>query len=63
MAATKTTKRRTATAIRFPEQIHDDLVRAAEERDLSVNYLVVKAVQEFLPKLIPAEELTLTRSA
>lgn len=63
MAATKTTKRRTATAIRFPEQIHDDLVRAAEERDLSVNYLVVKAVQEFLPKLIPADELTLTRSA
>ena len=63
MATTKTAKRRTATAIRFPGEIHDELVRAAEERDLSVNYLVVKAVQEFLPKLIPADELTLTRSA
>jgi predicted HicB family RNase H-like nuclease len=63
MATTKTIKRRTATAIRFPEQLHDDLVRAAEERDMSVNYLVVKAVQEFLPKLVPANELRLTRSA
>lgn len=63
MATTKTTKRRTATAIRFPEQLHDALVQAAEERDLSVNYLVVKAVQEFLPKLVPANELRLTRSA
>lgn len=63
MAVTKTPKARTATAIRFPEELHDELVRAAEERDLSVNYLVVKAVQDYLPRLIPAEEFTLTRSA
>lgn len=61
MAAARRPKQRTATAIRFPEEIHDQLVRAAEERDLSVNYLVVKAVQDFLPRLIPADELTLTR--
>ena len=63
MAAARKTKQRTATAIRFPDELHDQLVEAADERDLSVNYLVVKAVQEFLPRLIPAEELTLTRAS
>ena len=61
MAVTKTPKSRTATAIRFPEAMHDELVRAAEERDLSVNYLVVKAVEDYLPRLIPADEFTLAR--
>ena len=63
MTTTRKTKQRTATAIRFPEELHEQLVQAAEERDLSVNYLVVKAVQDFLPRLIPAEELTLTRAS
>ena len=63
MAATRTPKQRTATAIRFPEEIHEKLVQAAEERDLSVNYLVVKAVADFLPRLIPDAELTLTRAS
>jgi predicted transcriptional regulator len=52
---------RTATAIRFPEAIHERLRDAAEERDLSVNFLVVKAVEDFLDRLIPADELKLTR--
>lgn len=63
MAATRKPKQRTATAIRFPDDLHEQLVRAAEDRDLSVNYLVVKAVQDYLPRLIPAEELTLTRAS
>ena len=63
MATTQPSKQRTATAIRFPDDLHDQLKRAADERDLSINYLVVKAVEQFLPRLIPAEELTLTRSA
>ena len=56
-------KKRTATAIRFPQQLHDDLVKAAEERGLSVNFLVTEAVKEFLPRLTPVEEFSLTRSA
>ena len=52
---------RTATAIRFPEHLHERLRTAADERDLSVNFLVVKAVEEFLDRLIPAHELRLTR--
>jgi predicted HicB family RNase H-like nuclease len=60
--STQTAKQRTATAIRFPDGLHDQLKAAAEERDLSINYLVIKAVEQFLPRLIPADELTLTRS-
>lgn len=55
-------KQRTATAIRFPEEVHEQLRVAAEERGLSINYLVVKAVEDFLGRLIPADELRLTRS-
>lgn len=49
------------TAIRFPPDVHANLKRAAEERGLSINYLVVAAVRDFLPRLIPATELRLTR--
>ena len=59
MSATR--KARTGTAIRFPAELHEQLRVAAEERDLSINFLVVKAVEDFLPRLIPADELTLTR--
>jgi len=58
-----TDKKRTATAIRFPQNLHDQLVEAADERGLSVNYLVTEAVKEFLPRLTPAEEFSLTKSA
>ena len=52
-------KPRTTTAIRFPPELHEALRVAAEERDLSINYLVIRAVQDFLPHLIPADELRL----
>lgn len=52
---------RSATAIRFPEELHQRLRVAADERHYSINFLVVKAVEEFLERLIPAEELKLTR--
>lgn len=53
---------RTATAVRFPDDLLRRLRDAAEDRDLSVNFLVIKAVEEFLDRLIPAEEFRLTRS-
>lgn len=59
--ATKDTANRSATAIRFPEELHERLRTAADERHFSVNYLVVKAVEDFLDRLIPADELKLTR--
>ena len=61
LSSTSQAKARTTTAVRFPEYTHQRLKEAADERDLSVNYLVVKAVEEFLDRLIPAEEFRLTR--
>jgi predicted transcriptional regulator len=52
---------RTTTAIRFPPDVHARLQEAAEDRDLSMNFLVVKAVEQFLDALIPAEEIQWTR--
>lgn len=63
MAAGDVKRARTTTAIRFPDEVHEQLRVAASERDLSINFLVVKAVEEFLDRLIPANELRLTRSA
>jgi predicted HicB family RNase H-like nuclease len=56
-------KQRTTTAIRFPDSVHDQLKAAADERDLSINFLVVKAVEEFLERLLPPEEFRLTRAS
>ena len=50
-----------ATAIRFPPELHEQLRKAAEERNHSINYMVVKAVEDFLSRLIPANELKLVR--
>lgn len=55
-------KQRTTTAIRFPDELHERLKTAAEERDLSINYLVVKACEELLERLVPADEFRLTRA-
>ena len=59
---------RSATAIRFPSEMHERLreaserLREASERHgLPVNYLVVKAVEEFLENLLAPAELRLTR--
>jgi len=56
-------KNRTTTAIRFPDELHERLKVAAEERDLSINFLVVKAVEDFLERLLPADEFRLTRAS
>ena len=54
-------KGRTTTAVRLPEELHDQLRRAADERGFSVNFMVTKAVEDFIRRLIPADELKLTR--
>ena len=59
--ATKEASARSATAIRFPEELHERLRAAADERHYSINFMVVKAVEDFLERLIPVEDLKLTR--
>ncbi len=39
---------RVATAVRLPVSLHADLQRLARARDVSVNYLVIRAVEELL---------------
>jgi hypothetical protein len=46
---------------RFPGDPHGRPRAAAGERNLSINFLVVKAVEESLERLVPVEELRLTR--
>ena len=41
-------ERRVVTAVRLPESLHLRLKAAAEQRDLSVNYLVERSITEFL---------------
>lgn len=59
--ATKDPAGKSATAIRFPEELHERLRAAADERHYSINFMVVKAVEDFLERLIPADQLKLTR--
>lgn len=46
-----------STAIRLPANLHAELQRQAEERDVSVNYLVTRAVDHYLRQLAPADPL------
>ena len=52
---------RTGTGVRFPDELHARLVAAAAERDLSVNWLVCRAVEQFLDRLLPLDQIVLTR--
>jgi predicted transcriptional regulator len=52
--------KRTATAIRFPPELHAQLAAAAAERQVSMNFLVNRAVADFIPRLIPVDELEWT---
>lgn len=47
---------RVTTAVRIPESLHGRLRGAAEERDVSVNLLVVKAIDAYLARLVPADD-------
>jgi hypothetical protein len=49
MARPKTfVEHRKATAVRLPEPLHSELRRVADERDVSVNHLVIRAIREWL---------------
>ena len=52
---------RVSTAVRFPVELHQQLADAAQERDLSINWLVNRAVVDFLDRLLPLDEIILTR--
>lgn len=52
---------RVTTAVRLPRDLHERLHDEAEARELAVNFLVVRAIEHYLDRLIPADELQLIR--
>lgn len=46
---------RPAVAVRMPKELHERLRTTADERDTSVNHLMVKAAQAYLDRLPPLE--------
>ena len=49
---------RVVTAVGLAAALRDELARAAEERTVSVNLLVTRAVTHYLRALPPAAEVT-----
>jgi len=47
---------RTTTAVRFTPDLHTALAKAAEERDVSINWIVNRAVADYLGRLVPVDE-------
>lgn len=55
-------ERRVTTAVRLTPELHEDLVAAAKDHGLSINWLVSKAIEEFLSRLLPSEEWRVTKA-
>jgi predicted DNA-binding protein len=58
-----TRKSRMTTAIRFPEDLHERLRQAADSFGLPINFIVVKAMEEFLDRMIDPADFRLTKDA
>lgn len=56
-------ERRVATAIRLPADLSKQLRDEAARRDVSMNYLIVRAVTRYLENAVPVNELLATRPA
>jgi predicted HicB family RNase H-like nuclease len=52
---------RVTTAVRVPRGLHDRVRAAADERQVAVNLLVVKALEDYLDRLVPVDEVVRTR--
>lgn len=48
---------RVSTAVRLPAELHAELHQQAAEREVSVNFLVTRAVAHYLKALGPADPL------
>ncbi len=53
---------RVTTAVRVPKTLHDRVRAVADERQVGMNLLVVRALEEYLDRLVPVEEVVRTRA-
>lgn len=60
---TRTHEPRVTTALRLTPELHQRLHAAARDRGISANDLAVLALRDYLRRLIPLDELVLTRPA
>jgi predicted HicB family RNase H-like nuclease len=56
-------EKRVPTAVRIPESLHRQLHAAAEEREISVNLLIIRAIKKHLEQLPPVDEVPADKSA
>lgn len=54
-------KERISTGLRLLPELHERLLNEARARDVSLNCLCERLLSEGIERLIPVEELTLTR--
>lgn len=52
---------RVQTQVRLPRDLYEALRDAAQERELSTNYLITQAIKDFLPRLMSPSEWKLTK--
>ena len=56
-------ERRVPTAVRIPESLHRQLQEVAEEREISVNFLIIRAIKKHLEQLPSIDDVATDRSA
>lgn len=49
--------------LRLNGDVYDRLAAAADERELSMNWLATRAIEEYLDRLVPVDEIVWTREA
>jgi predicted HicB family RNase H-like nuclease len=57
------TEDRVTTAVRVPKTLHERVRAAADERQVGFNLIVVRALEDYLERLVPVDEVVRTRDA
>lgn len=50
-----------STALRLPKSLHELLTQTARDRGLTMNRLVIFALNDYIPRLLPIDEIKLTK--
>jgi predicted HicB family RNase H-like nuclease len=56
-------EKRIPTAVRIPESLHRQLQEVADEREVSVNLIIVRAIEKHLEQLPPVDDVVTNKSA
>lgn len=53
---------RICTNVRLPKELHAAILQAASDRDVSADWIMTRLLDEGMKRLIPADEIPLTRA-